>query len=53
MLEANLAAAALLGLERKGLLQQKFTRFIPAEAQDTFHLYCQQVLHSGIKQIAN
>jgi PAS domain S-box-containing protein len=51
VLEANLSAAALLRLERRQLLQQKFTCFIPAEAQDTFHLYCQQVLHSGIKQI--
>ncbi len=51
VLEANLAAAALLGLERSKLLQQKFTRFIPAEALDTFHLYCQLVLHSGVKQI--
>jgi PAS domain S-box-containing protein len=51
VLEANLAAAALLGLERRKLLEQKFSCFIPADAQNTFHLYCQQVLHSGIKQI--
>ena len=51
VLEANLAAAALLDLERRRLLQQQFTRFIPAEDRDTFRLYCQQVLHSGIKQI--
>ena len=51
VLEANLAAATLLDLERRKLLQQKFTRFILAEAQDTFQLYCQQVLHSGVKQI--
>ena len=47
VLEANLAAASLLGLERKDLIHQKFSRFIPAEAQDTFHLYCRQVLQSG------
>jgi PAS domain S-box-containing protein len=51
VLEANLAAAALLGLERGKLLQQKFARFISGEAQDSFHLYCQQLLHSGIKKI--
>src|SRR5208282_3222723 len=51
VLEANLAACDLLGLERKKLLEQKFTRFIPAEAQDTFYLYCRQVWHSGTKQI--
>ncbi len=50
VLEANLAAAALLGLERSKLLRQKFTRFIPAEAQDTFHRYCHQVLHSETRQ---
>jgi PAS domain S-box-containing protein len=52
VLEANLSAAALLGLGRKELLHQKFTRFIPPESQGTFHLYCQQVLHSGIKQVS-
>jgi PAS domain S-box-containing protein len=50
VLEANLAACDLLGLERKKLLEQKFTRFIPAEGQDAFYLYCHQVLHSGTKQ---
>jgi PAS domain S-box-containing protein len=52
VLEANLAAASLLGVERKDLIHQKLSHFIPAEAQDTFHRYCQQVLHSGIKQTA-
>jgi PAS domain S-box-containing protein len=50
VLEANLAAASLLGLERKDLIQQKFSRFIPTEAQDGFYLYCSQVLHSETKQ---
>jgi PAS domain S-box-containing protein len=52
VLEANLAAARLLGLDRKDLLHQKFSRFIPAEAQDAFYLCCRQVLHAGIKQTA-
>ena len=43
VLEANLAAATLLGLERSKLIHQKFTRFIPAEAQDDFYRYCRQV----------
>ena len=38
ILEANLSAGKLLGLERSRLIHQKFTRFIPAEAQDTFYL---------------
>ena len=51
VLEANLAASALLGLERGNLLRQKFTRFISSEAQDAFHGYCRQVLDSGTKQV--
>jgi PAS domain S-box-containing protein len=50
VLEANLAAAGLFGLERKALIHQKFTHFIPAEAQDTFYRYCQQVLHLQSRQ---
>ena len=50
VLEANLAAARLLGLERKDLVHQKFSRFIPAEAQDGIYLYCRQVLQSETKQ---
>ena len=46
VLEANLAAAALLGLERQELIHQKFSRFIPAEGQDAFYFYCGQVLRS-------
>jgi PAS domain S-box-containing protein len=51
VLEANLAAASLLGLERKALIHQKITRFIPAEAQGAFHLYCDQVLHLRTRQM--
>ena len=50
VLEANLAAATLLSLERSKLIHQKFTRFIPAEAQDDFYRYCRQVRHTGVKQ---
>jgi PAS domain S-box-containing protein len=50
VLEANLAAASLLGLERKDLIHQKLSHFIPAEAQDAFALYCRQLLHSETKQ---
>jgi PAS domain S-box-containing protein len=48
--EANLAAASLLGAERKRLLKQKFTRFIREESQDDFYLYSRLVLASGIRQ---
>jgi len=50
IVEANLAAASLLGLERKELIHQKLSHFIPAEAQDGFTLYCRQVLHSDTRQ---
>jgi PAS domain S-box-containing protein len=50
VLEANFAACELLGLGRKRLLEQKLTRFMPAEAQEAFHRYCDEVLHSGTKQ---
>jgi PAS domain S-box-containing protein len=51
VLEANLAAASLLGLDRKDLIRQRITRFIPAEAQDAFQLYCHRVLHSQTRQM--
>lgn len=47
ILEANLAAGKLLGLERDQLLHEKFTRFIPAEVQDKFHLLCGKVIRSN------
>jgi PAS domain S-box-containing protein len=50
VLEANLAAASLLGLDRKALIHQKLTRFLPVESQDAFHLYCHQALHSEVRQ---
>ncbi|MCX6921660.1 MAG: ATP-binding protein [Verrucomicrobia bacterium] len=50
VLEANLAAASLLGLERRDLIHQKLSHYIPAEAQDGFSLYCRQVLQSETKQ---
>jgi PAS domain S-box-containing protein len=50
ILEANLAAASLLGLERKDLIHQKFDRFISTESEDTFYLCCRQMLHLGKQQ---
>ena len=50
ILEANLAAASLLGLERKDLIHQKFGRFVSAEAEDAFYLFCHEILHLGKKQ---
>jgi len=47
ILEANLTAGKMLGLERSRLLHQKFTRFMPAAAQDTFLQLSQQVFSSN------
>jgi len=43
ILEANLVAGRLLGLERGRLIHQQFTRFVAPEALDDFHLFCRQV----------
>jgi PAS domain S-box-containing protein len=48
--EANLAAAHLLGMERKNLIKQNFSRFILEESQDDFYLYGRLTLASGIRQ---
>jgi PAS domain S-box-containing protein len=50
ILEANLNAGKLLGLERGRLIHQKFTRFVPAEAQDAFYLLRRQALSSDARQ---
>jgi PAS domain S-box-containing protein len=41
--EANLTAAAMLGVERKRLTGRKLTDFLPDEAQETWHLYRREV----------
>ena len=50
ILEANLHAARLLGINRGKLIRQKFTRFISAEAQDSYYLFCRQVFTSDTWQ---
>jgi PAS domain S-box-containing protein len=52
ILEANLAAGKLIGLERGRLIHQKFTRFLPPEAQDAFYLFCRQVFSADSRQSA-
>ncbi len=52
ILNANLAAASLLGLERKDLIHQKFDRFVSVEAQDAFYLCGRQMAHSAKTQTA-
>ena len=52
VLEANLAAGRLLGLERARLIGRKFSRFVAPEAQDTFYLLCREVFKSDTRQSA-
>ena len=50
ILEANLAAAALLGTDRDALVTQPLVRFIHIADQDAYHLYHKQVLKSDKPQ---
>ncbi len=47
ILEANLAAAALLGTDRDALVTQPLVRFIHKADQDAYHLYHRQVFKTG------
>lgn len=47
ILEANLAAAALLGTDRDALVAQPLVRFIHKADQDAYHLYHRQVFKTG------
>jgi len=52
IVEANLSAGALLGINRKELIGQPLARFIIArDDQDTFHRHCQDVLKTGARHI--
>ena len=50
ILEANLAAATLLGVHRAALIHHKLCRFITPGSQDDWYLHRQQVYRTGIKQ---
>ena len=50
IIEANLAAANLLGIERGKLVKQPFLRFILKQDADGFHLLCQRLIATGVPQ---
>ncbi|MEI7450611.1 MAG: PAS domain-containing protein, partial [Desulfomonile sp.] len=50
ILEANLTAVGLLGMDRTSLIKMFFSRFVCQEFTDTFYLYLQQVFQSQSKQ---
>ena len=47
ILEANLAAASLLGISREALVAQRFPSFVNRDDQDSFYLVCKGLLKSG------
>ena len=47
ILEANLTAAALLGVVRGVLVKLPISRLIHKEGQDSFYLHCRQLFESG------
>lgn len=51
ILEANLAAAELLGVERGALVQQPLPRFILPEDQDIYYKHRKQLFETGTPQI--
>ncbi|MEI9479367.1 MAG: PAS domain S-box protein, partial [Deltaproteobacteria bacterium] len=50
ILESNLTAVGLLGVERMSLIKMFFSRFVCQEFGDVFYLYLQQVFESQSKQ---
>jgi PAS domain S-box-containing protein len=50
ILEANLTAAGLLGVERKKLIRQRLTHFILREDQDAFYLFSKKLFETQTHQ---
>src|SRR5208283_531358 len=50
VLEANLTACGLLGVDRRSLINAFFSRFVARADQDTFHGHRLEVLKKGVKQ---
>lgn len=49
VLEANLTAAAILGVERQALAGKKFSKYVTHQYQDTYYLHLQAALNSDTK----
>ena len=50
IVEANLMAGTLLGINRKKLIGQSLAHFIASDDQDIFHRHGQEVLKTGTRQ---
>ena len=53
ILEVNLAGAALLGLDRRLLVQKRFKQFVAMEDRAAFADFCKRMLTSDAKQTCN
>ena len=51
VLDANLAAAEILGVARMELVRQNLSRFIATDSRDEFHLHRQRVFTASGKQV--
>ena len=51
VVEANLTAARLSGLDRHAFLKKRLSRFIASDSQDEFYLHLQHVFGTGLKQV--
>jgi chemotaxis family two-component system sensor kinase Cph1 len=51
VLEANLTAAQLLGVERNQLAGQALSRFIVRDDQDIYYLYRKKLFETGVRQV--
>ncbi len=51
ILEANLTAAQLLGVERSGLAGQPVSRFIVRDDQDIYYFYRKKLFETGERQV--
>ena len=52
ILEANLTAARLLGMERGALVKRRLTEFILREDEDIYYLQRQRLLKTGLQQVS-
>ena len=50
IVEANLRAATVLGVDRKELIGQSLASFVVRDDQGTIHQHCQEVLKAGTRQ---
>ena len=51
VVEANLAAASMLGVDRESLLRARFSDFVTPTSQDAAYLYWQRVFSTADKQL--